>query len=165
MSLFNFLEGFMSIRRANVNDIDRISELLLQVHKIHSDGRSDLFVKGAKKYQKEELERLIKDDNTPIFVYEEEQLIEGYIFAFIQEMNSPSLCKIKSLYIDDLCVEKNCRGKGVGTSLYNFIKEYAKSIGCYNITLNVWSFNKNAYEFYKKCGLNEQKIVMEEILK
>ena len=108
---------------------------------------------------------MIKDDNTPIFVYEEEQVIKGYIFAFIQEINSPSLCKIKSLYIDDLCVEKNCRGKGVGTSLYNFIKEYAKSIGCYNITLNVWSFNKNAYEFYKKCGLNEQKIVMEEILK
>ena len=52
MSLFNFLEGFMSIRRANVNDIDRISELLLQIHKIHSDGRSDLFVKGTKKYQK-----------------------------------------------------------------------------------------------------------------
>ncbi|MGN1295036.1 MAG: GNAT family N-acetyltransferase [Bacilli bacterium] len=152
------------IRRASLEDIDRISELLLQVHKVHSDGREDLFVKGSKKYTKSELEELLQNENKPIFVYENEQVIEGYVFTIIQKVNNPSLCQIKTLYIDDLCVDKLSRGKGVGTSLYNFIKEYAKSIGCYNITLNVWAFNKNAYEFYKKCGLKEQKIVMEDIL-
>ena len=155
----------MNIRRANLKDEERISELLFQVHKVHSDGREDLFVKGAKKYQKNELERIINNEKTPIFVYEDDEgVIQGYIFTILQEIHSLSMQNIKTLYIDDLCVDEKSKNKGIGTALYNFIREYAKEIGCYNVTLNVWSFNKSAYAFYKKCGLKEQKITMEDIL-
>ena len=74
------------------------------------------------------------------------------------------LTPIKSLYIDDLCVDENCRGKHIGTKLFAFVKDYAKDIGCYNVTLNVWSCNEGAMKFYESLGMKPQKVGMEAIL-
>lgn len=71
---------------------------------------------------------------------------------------------IKTLYIDDLCVDETARGKHIGTSLYEYVLKYAKEQGCYNVTLNVWADNVNAVKFYEKIGLKIQKIGMEKIL-
>lgn len=43
--------------------------------------------------------------------------------------------------------------------------DFAKTINCYNVTLNVWADNKNALKFYENIGLKVQKICMEKILK
>ena len=71
---------------------------------------------------------------------------------------------IRTLYIDDLCVDERHRGCGVGRLLYEYVLDYARSAGCYNVTLNVWSCNEAAMRFYEKCGLRPQKIGMEKIL-
>ena len=72
---------------------------------------------------------------------------------------------IRTLYIDDLCVDGNTRGKGVGHALYRHVLEVAKDTGCYNVTLNVWACNPAALRFYEHCGLTVQKIGMEQILR
>ena len=98
-------------------------------------------------------------------VVEENGEVLGYAFCVItQHINNNILTDIKSLYIDDLCVDENARGKHIGTELYNYVLDYAKEIGCYNITLNVWSLNESAMKFYEKCGLNPQKTTLEKIL-
>ena len=89
----------------------------------------------------------------------------GYAFCIVSIPKSHTLQAIKSLYIDDLCVDKDYRGYHIGTELYNYVLEDAKGIGCYNVTLNVWADNQNAVEFYNKIGLKVQKIGMEKILK
>ena len=71
---------------------------------------------------------------------------------------------IKTLYIDDLCVDENSRGQNIGKNLYNHVIAFAKENECYNVTLNVWSCNESAIKFYEKCGLRPQKIGMETIL-
>ena len=58
----------------------------------------------------------------------------------------------------------NIRAKHIGTSLYEFVLDFAKKSGCYNLTLNVWACNENALRFYEKRGLKPQKIGMEVIL-
>ena len=154
------------IRKATTSDIKKIDKLLYEVQKIHSDTRPDLFRPGAKKYTDEQLKIILENDQTPVFVFDNDGDILGYVFCiFKQETNSNSLTPIKTLYIDDLCVDENARGHHVGTKLYNFIIEFAKQNDCYNVTLNVWANNKNAIEFYKKIGLSIQKIGMEKILK
>ena len=153
------------IRRANKGDIEAINSLLMQVLNVHHKGRPDIFKGGTKKYTNEELNEIIKNDITPVFVYEENNNIEGYCFCiFQQHINNNILTDIKTLYIDDLCVDENSRGKHIGTKLYEFVKEFAKTSGCYNVTLNVWSLNESAMKFYEKCGLKPQKVGMEEIL-
>lgn len=153
------------IRKANKEDINALNELLYQVHKVHSDVRPDLFKAGEKKYNDEELFIILNDDTKPIFVYEENNIILGYAFCvIIDHKNDHSLVNYKSLYIDDLCVNISTRGKGIGKQLYEYVLDFAKSIGCYNVTLNVWACNDSALKFYGKIGMHVQKIGMEKIL-
>lgn len=153
------------IRKANINDLEKVNKLLYEVQKVHSDARPDLFKTGAKKYTDEQLQNIFENDMTPVFVFEKDNDVLGYAFCiFKQELNSNTLTPIKTLYIDDLCVDENARGEHIGTKLYNFVVDFAKSSGCYNVTLNVWANNLNAVKFYKSIGMQVQKIGMEKIL-
>ena len=71
---------------------------------------------------------------------------------------------MRTLYIDDICVDETCRGQNVGKILYEHIHQFAKEMKFYNITLNVWSCNPSAKKFYEKMGLRPQKICMETII-
>ncbi len=153
------------IRRAKIADIERISELLAQVCLVHHEGRPDLFNIG-RKYTADELLAIISDDSRPILVYtDENDSALGYAFCiFVQHKGDNILTDIKTLYIDDLCVDKTRRGLGIGKALYKSALSLAKDSGCYNLTLNVWSCNADAMRFYEKMGLVPQKIGMEKIL-
>ncbi len=156
----------MEIRRARVQDINGINNLLMQVCLVHHKGRPDLFKYGAKKYTDEELAAIIQDDTRPIFVgVNEAGQVLGYAFCiFQQHLNNNILTDIKTLYIDDLCVDENIRGQHIGKQLYETVLAFAKESDCYNVTLNVWSLNEGAMKFYEACGLKPQKIGMETIL-
>lgn len=153
------------IRRAKEEDLPYLNKLLYQVHKVHHDVRPDLFKEGTKKYTDTELIALIHDDLKPIFVFETNNEILGYAFCVhIEHINDNNLTDIKTLYIDDLCVDENARGQHIGTKLYEYVLDYAKKQGYYEVTLNVWADNKKALKFYESIGLRVQKIGMEKIL-
>lgn len=157
----------MQIRRAQMRDMEGINRLLCQVLTVHHNGRPDLFKGNVKKYTDQELAELIGDDSRPIFVGVEEgsQQVLGYAFCiFQQHIGDNILTDIKTLYIDDLCVEEECRGQHIGRRIYEYVLDFAREQGCYNVTLNVWSCNPTAQRFYEKCGLVPQKIGMEKIL-
>ncbi|MBP3595205.1 MAG: GNAT family N-acetyltransferase [Lachnospiraceae bacterium] len=156
----------MYIRRAKETDMPGINNLLRQVLMVHHNGRPDLFKANAKKYTDEQLAELIKDDTKPIFVcVDEEETVLGYAFCVWQQhINNEILTDIKTLYIDDLCVDETRRGQHIGKSLYEYVLAYAKENKFYNVTLNVWSLNESAMKFYEACGLVPQKVGMEHIL-
>ncbi len=156
----------MTIRRAKITDMADINKLLCQVLTVHHNGRPDIFKSGAKKYTDAQLEAIIADNSTPIFVaVDENEAVMGYAFCkFQQHIGDNILTDIKTLYIDDLCVDEARRGQHVGRTLYDFCVNFAKNAGCYNLTLNVWSCNESAMRFYEKCGLVPQKVGMEKIL-
>ncbi len=156
----------MNIRRANESDTAAINKLLLQVLTVHHNGRPDLFKANVKKYTDEQLIEILGDDSRPIFVAEDDcGDVVGYAFCvFQQHVNNNILTDIKTLYIDDLCVDENKRGMHIGRQLYEYVLHYAKQSGCYNVTLNVWACNESAVKFYESCGLKPQKFGMEQIL-
>ena len=155
----------ISIRRAIISDIPGLNELLHQVHKVHADKRPDLFKEGKKKYNEEELEKIIVNDSEPIFVaVNENENLLGHVFCIFKEDRSESLTDIVTLFVDDLCVSKKARGKGIGRKLYEYVLDFAAKRGCYNVTLDAWSCNEQAVRFYEKCGMQVQKVVMEKIL-
>lgn len=154
----------MNIRRAEISDMPKIIDLLNQVLTVHHNCRPDLFKGNCRKYTDIELEEIIRDDSRPVFVAEEGEVL-GYAFCvFIRHENDNILTDIKTLYIDDLCVDEKIRGKHVGRALYEYVVKFAKENGCYNVTLNVWAGNESAAAFYESCGLVPQKIGMEKIL-
>jgi len=153
------------IRKAEEKDINVILELLKQVCNVHAKIRPDLFKSGMTKYNSEELKEIIKDINKPIFVYESNSKVLGYGFCQISIDNNLIHPKtLKTLYIDDICVEENSRGKHIGKKIYEYIIDYAKSINCYNVTLNVWEGNDSAKKFYESVGMMVEKTTMEKIL-
>lgn len=156
----------MTIRRAEKSDMEGIIKLLCQVLTIHHEGRPDLFKGNVRKYTDEELEASLLDDQRPVFVAaDEENRVLGYAFCkLMQQLDDNILTDIKTLYIDDLCVDESSRGQHIGRTLYEYVLDFARGQGCYNVTLNVWECNKAAKLFYEKCGLVPQKTGMEKIL-
>ncbi|MCR4591499.1 MAG: GNAT family N-acetyltransferase [Lachnospiraceae bacterium] len=153
------------VRNAMESDIPAIMELLKQVNKVHHDGRPDLF-KLTTKYNEKELSAILKDEQTPVFVYEDAAgRILGHGFCILQRPENTNLLNdILTLYIDDICVDENARGRNVGRKIYEHIVAYARRCGCYNVTLNVWNCNPGAMKFYERLGLLPYKVGMEEIL-
>ena len=151
------------IRKAGKNDIKRIIELLHQVNMVHHVIRPDLFKPHTTKYSEQELEAMLGDESKPIFVFDDGE-VEGYAFCLVSEVkDNQLLVDNKSLYVDDICVDENARGKHVGKALYEHVRDYAKSIGCHHITLNVWEGNDAAISFYRNMGMQVQKTTMELI--
>lgn len=153
------------IRFAQEKDIPKIGDLLSQVDLVHHQGRPDIF-KIGRKYAEEELRELLQDEKRPILVSVDAQdRVQGYCFCILQQhVDNSVLTDIKTLYIDDLCVDEKLRGKHIGRELYEAAVQLAKQQGCYNVTLNVWSCNPKAMKFYEACGLVPQKVEMEYIL-
>ncbi|MBE6644380.1 MAG: GNAT family N-acetyltransferase [Ruminococcaceae bacterium] len=153
------------IRRAKEKDLPKIEDLLRQVDLVHHVSRPDIF-KIGQKYSADELVFIIRDDSKPVLVYTDEgDNVLGYCFCiFQQHVDHSVLTDIKTLYIDDLCVDEEVRGKHIGRALYDAAVRLAKESGCYNLTLNVWSCNASAMKFYESCGLVAQKVGMELVL-
>jgi len=147
----------LTFRQANKNDIEALSNLLDEIAEVHIKVRPDIFRQNAKKYTPEEIENIINDEKTPVFVAVLDGKVVGHAFCIFHiHDGEKNINDFKSLYIDDLCVEKNCRNIGIGRQFFEYIKEYAKNNGFYNIVLNVWEANTNAVKFYESLGMTTQ---------
>ena len=156
----------MIIRRANSNDIPAVLNLLSQVLELHAAIRPDIFIPGTTKYSKEELEEMFLDDLRPVYVAaDENDKVVGYAFCAVrQQPFSNNMIPFTSVYIDDLCVDVSARGQHIGEKLFLHVREEAKKMGCYELTLNVWEGNDSARHFYEKMGLKIKSTTMEYIL-
>ena len=155
----------MEIRFAQKEDVSGILTLLRQVGQVHHQGRPDIFRSNAQKYGASQVLAMMDSSKTPIFVAVEDGKVLGYGFCIIKEhAMDPVIADHRELYIDDLCVEENCRGQHIGKAIYEAIVRYGKMRKCYNVTLNVWSCNTDAMKFYESLGLKPQKIGLETIL-
>ena len=155
----------MEIRFAQPKDAAGILSLLRQVGRVHHEGRPDIFRENAQKYGASQVLNMLSSSDTPIFVAVEGDKVQGYGFCMMKEYrNDPVIADHTTLYIDDLCVDETCRGQHIGSAIYKEICSYARKIGCYNVTLNVWSCNESAMKFYEAQGLKPQKVGMENIL-
>lgn len=155
----------VKIRPAEERDIPRIGELLEGICDLHADGRPDLFNHGGRKYSDAELSELLRDGTRPIWVATSDGSdVLGYAFGIIKSTSGEGALKeCKTLYIDDLCVDRQVRGGGIGRRLFEFCRDRARDMGCHNLTLNVWAFNSSAIEFYEKMGMKVQSMHMETV--
>lgn len=150
---------------ANERDIPRLLDLLHQVLELHACGRPDIFVSGTTKYGHEELLAILHNPDTPVLVLcDDADNVQGYAMCEIQNSQGANMTDIRTLYLDDLCVDENCRGQQYGRKLYEAVREYGRSVGAYHVTLNVWSCNPSARQFYEAMGLKPMKTTMEDIL-
>lgn len=149
----------ISVRKAQDKDIKRVTELLAQVLELHADLRPDLFIHGTVKYTENQLSDIFADEKTPVFVaVDDSDTVQGYAFCILKEPAfATNMTDIKTLYIDDLCVDSNARGRHIGTTLFDYVMDFAKQTGCYTVTLNVWEGNDSARHFYERWECSSVK--------
>ena len=152
------------IRKAEPRDLGPVNDMLRQVLKLHHNARPDLFNEEGKKYSDSELLAIFSDPQTPVFVFDDDGTVLGYIFCRLTRVSSGSLKPVSTLYIDDLCVQASARGRHIGKALFTYAKEFARGKGCYNITLHVWEGNPGARAFYESLGMQAQFTSMELIV-
>ena len=152
------------IQLATTNDIPRLLELLHQVNMVHYERRPDIFKPHTTKYNAEQLQDLLLQPDKAIFVYEDEG-VQGYAFVQMEDVHDDILLQdMRTLYIDDICVDEQARGKHVGKQLFDHVRAYAEKLGCGAITLNVWEGNDAAMAFYRKLGMSVRKTCMEMMI-
>ena len=157
----------MNIRSAEEKDTDKILDLLSQVLEVHAAIRPDYFVSGTTKYDREELSAMYHDPDRRIYTaVDENDDVIGYAFCEIrQQPKQANMVQFRSIYIDDLCVDEKLRGQHIAHALFDHVRREAASMGCYEITLNVWEGNDNARVFYEHMGFKPRSTTMEFILK
>ena len=156
----------MLIRKAEIKDIDEILYLLSDVLELHARIRPDIFESGHTKYTKEELIAKLSEENFHVYVGEISNKVVAYAMCVIELPKfTHTMKQVKTMYIDDIEVNPNYRGQGLGRELFDYLKEEAKRLNCYNITLNEWEGNDGAKKFYEKLGMKPQKTTLELFLK
>ena len=152
----------MKIRNMKHEDYQEVDRLMAQVHKIHVDGRPDLYVDVEHIYSLDAYQKMIENNDMISVVAEENEKIVG--ICFVSMRTRTCMVNRRTAYMDDLCVDETCRGKGVGKFLYEYAKKRAKEMGAERLDLMVWSFNEHALKFYEEMGLKPQRYIMEEHL-
>ena len=157
----------MRIRKAEKKDAAGILGLLRQVLELHAALRPDNFIPGTTKYTEEELLALFEEENRRTYVaVDERDEVLGYALCIVKEQPfSNTMVPFASFFVDDLCVDAEARGRHIGEALFAFVKEEAKALGCYEVTLHVWEGNDGAKAFYEKMGMKPKETQMELILK
>ena len=85
----------------------------------------------------------------PVFIFfiaEKNEKIIGISLFYIRY----STWKGKCLYLEDIIVTENFRGKGIGNLLFTKTCEYAKEKNFVSINWQVLNWNEPAINFYKK---------------
>jgi ribosomal protein S18 acetylase RimI-like enzyme len=144
------------IRKASLNDVDNnLLNIFIDGFSFHLNERPDIFSNKSDEELKEELINKINNvDN--VIVAEVNNKILGFIIFQIKEKHH------KNLWIDQLVVDKNSRGKGIAKLLMNKVNEIAIQENCERIEFCCWSFNDNALGVYNHLGFEEQRVIFEK---
>ena len=146
----------IKIELPELKDFKDINLLAKQVHELHVKWRPDLFFMIEELISEEKLKELI--ENNEIFIAKLQEKIVGYITLNIVEKNTPGMRYRKQLSIDAICVDEENRGKGIGTALLKYVKEYGKLNNCTDIYLTVNEENEDAIKIYEKFGMKVKSI-------
>ncbi len=130
----------IKISPANIEFIDTAASLFNEYRKFYNQ-ESD--IKKAKSFL---LER-IKNNESIIFVsFDDNDNATG----FMQLYPSFSSVSVRKTYIlNDLYIDKDNRGKGIGRLLINAAKDFAKENGVTKISLTTAKTNKTAQNLYE----------------
>ncbi|GEM_PF-1331328 len=117
------------------------------------------FVPGADKLFGEHLKEILNSEGFILLVAEERGKVVGYTKLKIKN-RWKAFKEKKEIYINDIAVIENCRGKGIGSKLLNETEKYAKGENIGFLTLKADSENLKTLRFYKKHGFVKHYVQM-----
>lgn len=152
----------MEIRDMESKDYPEIDRLMKELHELHVKGRPDLYTELEHPYSREEFEKIVSDPEIIAILAEEKSVIIGLCIGTLRKKSG--MVEMRTMYIEDLIVDRNFRGKGIASQLYEEMEERGRNTGAKRLDLMVWEFNSDAKRFYEKQGMRPQRYIYEKEL-
>lgn len=152
----------MEIRDMESKDYPEIDRLMKELHELHVQGRPDLYTELEHPYSQEEFEKIVNDPETIAIVSQEEGKVTGLCIGTLRKKSG--MVEMRTLYMDDLVVDRDYRGKGIASQLYREMEERGRKAGAKRLDLMVWEFNERARRFYENQGMRPQRYIYEKEL-
>ena len=152
----------MQIRNMILDDYNEVDRLMAQVHQLHVNGRPDLYIDVEHIYSFEQFKEMVENEDMITILAEEENHVIG--ICMISMRARTCMVKRRTAYMEDLCVDETCRGKGVGKKLFLYAKDLAAKMGAERLDLMVWDFNENDRKFYENMGMKPQRYIYETMI-
>ena len=141
----------MEIRVATNSDVEVImalySELMEFEMSLLNGDMKEIQLNWERKKTREDIEKILNDENMNLFVAEDSGGIQGFITGGISKgVKHPEGAL-------DVYIREEHRGKGVGTRLMDRLCVRFREQGCKSVLVNAYAVNEPARRFYKKYGL------------
>ena len=140
-------------------DRKAVNALAKQIHDLHVSWRPDIFEPAEEMYPEERFRDAVQQRQ--LYVARVGGLIAGYALLKMRSYDWPGVVRRKVMEVEELCVDENCRGQGIGTEMLAEIRALAKAFGCTDLQLSVYPQNDDAVCFYQKCGFTIRTIGMQ----
>ena len=147
----------IKIRKAIINDYEELCGVYAQLDEYHRLNHPEPFIKPdycarAKEY----ITEIIDDNSKAIFVAEMELKIIGFAECYIlKSSNFPVIKKRVWVQLDNIAVMKEYQNYQIGSLLLEEVIKWAKIKKNNRVELKVYSFNRNAIQFYLGKGFKD----------
>lgn len=150
----------MNIRDMEINDYNAVDHLMQQLHRVHVNGRPDLYIDIEHPYSVEEFNSLVTKSEIISILAEENGEIIGICFVSIR--NRSGMVEMCTAYMDDLVVKEEYQRRGIAKKLFCEAEKRAKRLGAERMDLMIWAFNDSAYKLYESLGMTPQRYILEK---
>jgi ribosomal protein S18 acetylase RimI-like enzyme len=150
----SYQEVAMEIRRAKLDDAASLSALNADVQRVHASALPRIFKQPeSDAFALQFMQEHLPDALNYFFIASLDGEDVGYIFArIVDRPEDPFMYAWRYIYIDQITVKPDFRGRGVGRQLMEAVRSLAEQEGIDTIALDTWSFNTAAQAFFKKQG-------------
>jgi len=157
----------LHIREAVASDYDSLCVLFEETDALHRENLPHIFQKPEGPVRDEEyILGLISDKNAALFIAQIGREPVGAICVIVKESPAvPIFVPRRYAVIDNLVVKGSVRRRGIGRALMKRAERWVRAQGMESIELNVWEFNQDAIEFYRKVGYETASRKMSKWLK
>jgi ribosomal protein S18 acetylase RimI-like enzyme len=150
-------------RPAEANDLDAVAALARQaIAELREQRGGEIWsVREAREEPVEDLlATALRDDQQEVFVGTIDDVIVGYAVVRVEPLRDGR----RLAMIDDVYVEPDARGVGVGEALMERIIDWASSRGCSGLDAMVLPGNRDAKNFFERFGLTARAILVHRSL-
>ena len=141
-----------AIRDAVHSDVSFVLDLLYELGRPRPDDKQeeDMFKRVISGY--------IADEDKGLLVAESDHAVVGLAsIMFLARCNHAG----PEMYIPELVVRADCRGRGIGKALTGECMRIAATRGCHRIRLESGNQRKDSHDFYRRLGFDQQALSFE----